>query len=144
MRLTLEALPPRGGGSAGCPKKDKRRARGGSRDQNTQIDLNKQSLVNPKSTSNQSSKSCTVLVPIKKSGAPSSAEIMHGEALQARCAPGRRHAVGIVLTTKVCPRAHKARRNATRRSIESVIFKLESVPRKFAPILKISFSRAPS
>ena len=39
--LTLEALPPRGGGSAGCPKKDKRRARGGSRDQNTQIYLYK-------------------------------------------------------------------------------------------------------
>jgi len=38
--LTLEALPPRGGGSAGCPKKDKRRARGGSREQNTQIYLN--------------------------------------------------------------------------------------------------------
>jgi len=28
--LTLEALPPRGGDSAGCPKKDKRRARRGS------------------------------------------------------------------------------------------------------------------
>ena len=39
--LTLEALPPRGGGSAGCPKKDKRRARGGSGDQNAQIYLNK-------------------------------------------------------------------------------------------------------
>jgi len=39
--LTLEALPPRGGGSAGCPKKGKRRARGGSREQNTQINLNK-------------------------------------------------------------------------------------------------------
>ena len=49
------------GGSAGCSQKDKRRARGGSRDQNTQIYLNKQSLVNPRSSSNQSSKSCTVL-----------------------------------------------------------------------------------
>jgi len=39
--LTLEAIPQRGGGSAGCPKKDKRRARGESRDQNTQIGLNK-------------------------------------------------------------------------------------------------------
>jgi len=32
--LTLEALPPRGGGSAECPKKDKRRVRRGSREQN--------------------------------------------------------------------------------------------------------------
>jgi len=31
--LTLEALPPRGGGSAECPKKDKRRVRHGSREQ---------------------------------------------------------------------------------------------------------------
>jgi len=31
--MTLEALPPRGGGSAGCPKKDKSRVRRGSREQ---------------------------------------------------------------------------------------------------------------
>ena len=31
--LTLEALPPRGRGSVGCPKKDKRRVRRGSREQ---------------------------------------------------------------------------------------------------------------
>ena len=29
----LEALPPRGGGSAECPKKDRRRVRRGSREQ---------------------------------------------------------------------------------------------------------------
>jgi len=47
---TLEVLPPRGGGSAGCPKKDKRRVRRGSREQNThntQINLNKLKLGEP-------------------------------------------------------------------------------------------------
>jgi len=63
--LTLEALPLRGGGSAGRPKKDKRRVRRGSREQKKHIThkpiWTKKSSVNPKSTSNQSSKPCTVL-----------------------------------------------------------------------------------
>ena len=70
--LTLEALPLRGGGNAECPKKDKRRVRRGSREQkhaehtNQSIWVN-ESSVNPKSTSNQSRKPCTVLqYPSKK------------------------------------------------------------------------------
>jgi len=48
--LTLEALPPRGGGSAECPKKDRRRVRPGVENkitQNTQINLNKRQLGEP-------------------------------------------------------------------------------------------------
>ena len=48
--LTLETLPPRGGGSAECPKKDKRRVRRGSREQkthNTQINLNNWKIGEP-------------------------------------------------------------------------------------------------
>jgi len=63
--LTLEALPLCGGCNSECPKKDKRRVRRGSREQkhaehtNQSIWVN-ESSVHPKSTSNQSSKPCTV------------------------------------------------------------------------------------
>ena len=48
--LTLEALPPRGGGSAECPKRTRGEREEGLENkntQNTQINLNKQKLGEP-------------------------------------------------------------------------------------------------
>jgi len=61
---TLEALPPCGGGSARRPKRtrgEREELVGDKKTDSTQINLNKTSSGNPRSTSNQSSKPCTVL-----------------------------------------------------------------------------------